>query len=389
MSNFLDKTGLSYFWEKVKSWSNNRFYKKTGGDLDGDITFVKKEGQVARSIGFGNTGADGAHLTFSGNAIQFSGPEGSFLAMSGKKIELLGDASKDTDAVTYKQLKERTPSSPGNSQVGWVATVIEDGAGGVKPEWKEFPKELPEDGAAGQVLKKTETGTEWGDVDGGLTQEEADARYLQLTGGTIDGTLQIGTGESKDSIPGAINLTMFNPNIRPTGPYISSIKIVDGVIPVEEGSMVGGGGYFGIRFSDAVRISGTRNGCSLIVSGTINGVKDPVYSIDAANKRYVDSKSPKSTTVTLAASGWVNSNAIFPGDPVPTGSPTQTVTVQGILADETKQLIQPMPAVASQAAYMSAGIYCSGQAANSLTFTCTTVPTEDISLFVVITEVGA
>ena len=146
MNNFLDKTGLSYFWEKVKTWADNRFYKKTGGDLDGDITFVKKEGQVARSIGFGNTGADGTHLTFSGNAIQFSGPEGSFLAMSGRKIELLGDASKDTDAVTYKQLKERTPSSPGNSQIGWVATVIEDGAGGVKPEWKELPDMIEVEG---------------------------------------------------------------------------------------------------------------------------------------------------------------------------------------------------------------------------------------------------
>lgn len=159
MSNFLDKTGLSYFWEKVKSWSNNCFYKKTGGDLDGDITFVKKEGQVARSIGFGNTGADGTHLTFSANAIQFSGPEGSFLAMSGKKIELLGDASMDTDAVTYKQLKERAPSSPGNSQVGWVATVVEDGEGGVKPEWKEVSDIIKmEGGAVAQAAESIGTG---------------------------------------------------------------------------------------------------------------------------------------------------------------------------------------------------------------------------------------
>ena len=84
---------------------------------------------------------------------------------------------------------------------------------------------------------------------------------------------------------------------------------------------------------------------------------------------------PPYVTVTLLASGWSDS--------------TQTVMVSGVLADETKQLIQPMPAIASQDAYISAGIICSGQAADSLTFTCTTVPTEDISLFVVITEVGA
>ena len=84
---------------------------------------------------------------------------------------------------------------------------------------------------------------------------------------------------------------------------------------------------------------------------------------------------PKSVSITLPASAWSNN--------------AQTVTVNGVLADETKQLIQPMPAIASQDAYISAGIICSGQAADSLTFTCTTVPTEDISLFVVITEVGA
>ena len=48
---------------------------------------------------------------------------------------------------------------------------------------------------------------------------------------------------------------------------------------------------------------------------------------------------PVSTAVTLAASGW-NSPA-----------KTQTVTVSGVLADETNQLITPAPAVASQAAY--------------------------------------
>lgn len=80
-------------------------------------------------------------------------------------------------------------------------------------------------------------------------------------------------------------------------------------------------------------------------------------------------------TVTLPASGW--------------SSNTQTVTVNGVLADESAQLIQPMPAIASQNAYISTGVICSGQAANSLTFTCSTVPTDDITLYIVLTEVSA
>lgn len=84
---------------------------------------------------------------------------------------------------------------------------------------------------------------------------------------------------------------------------------------------------------------------------------------------------PKAHKVTLPASGW--------------SCNTQTVTVNGVLADESAQLIQPMPAMASQSAYYGAEVLCSGQAANSLTFTCQNVPTEDLTVYVVMQEVGA
>ena len=86
---------------------------------------------------------------------------------------------------------------------------------------------------------------------------------------------------------------------------------------------------------------------------------------------------PVSTAVTLLASGWNSS------------SKTHTVTVSGVLADETKQLIIPTPALASQTAYYGAGIRCTNQAANSLTFTAKTIPTADLTVYVTIQEVGA
>lgn len=86
-------------------------------------------------------------------------------------------------------------------------------------------------------------------------------------------------------------------------------------------------------------------------------------------------KEPTSTTVTLSASGW-NSSA-----------KTQTVTVTGVLADETKQLITPIPALASQTAYYNADIRCTGQSANKLTFTAKTIPTADLTVYVTIQEV--
>lgn len=84
---------------------------------------------------------------------------------------------------------------------------------------------------------------------------------------------------------------------------------------------------------------------------------------------------PRRATVTLAAASWANK--------------AQTVTVQGVSADETAQLIQPVPASASMAAYYDAGVIATGQAENSLTFSCEEVPTADLTVYVVITEVSA
>jgi len=86
---------------------------------------------------------------------------------------------------------------------------------------------------------------------------------------------------------------------------------------------------------------------------------------------------PSCVRVTLAADAWDASTK------------NQTVGVAGVSAIETAQLIQPMPAMASMAAYNKAGIMCTAQGANSLTFTAASVPAESISVYVVITEVGA
>lgn len=108
----------------------------------------------------------------------------------------------------------------------------------------------------------------------------------------------------------------------------------------------------------------------------LTGTAGQLVGFDVSgNATPVAAPMPKAHKVTLSASGWAGNS--------------QTVTVQGVVADETAQFIQPMPAIASQAAYMAAGIYCSGQAANSLTFTCQTAPTENITVYVVMQEVSA
>jgi hypothetical protein len=78
--------------------------------------------------------------------------------------------------------------------------------------------------------------------------------------------------------------------------------------------------------------------------------------------------------ITLVATDWADN--------------AQTVAVEGVLADEMTQIITPTPALASQAAYYKAGIKATGQAKNSLTFTCNTAPTEDLVVRVILQGVS-
>ena len=98
-------------------------------------------------------------------------------------------------------------------------------------------------------------------------------------------------------------------------------------------------------------------------------------------KNYVDNKVSESgggaslLTITLPSSGWSEN--------------TQVVSAPGILADETKQLIQPVAADTSKEAYDLYGISCTKQAADSLTFTCSQAPESDLTVYVVVTELVA
>lgn len=82
--------------------------------------------------------------------------------------------------------------------------------------------------------------------------------------------------------------------------------------------------------------------------------------------------------ITLTASDWIGDFAPF----------TQSLTVRGVLADETKQSIWPTPKSSSLTAWNDAAILAVKQEPNSLTFQARWKPTLDISGFVLILKVG-
>lgn len=85
----------------------------------------------------------------------------------------------------------------------------------------------------------------------------------------------------------------------------------------------------------------------------------------------IGSKATKSTalTVTLPVSGWS------------TTAKTQTVTASGVTAED-HLVITAAPA--SFVPYSQAGVRCSGQAADQLTFLCETIPTEELTVQVLV-----
>ena len=93
----------------------------------------------------------------------------------------------------------------------------------------------------------------------------------------------------------------------------------------------------------------------------VDGVERPIRDT---------SKAVKACLVTLKVSSWDS------------GAKTQTVTVDGILADEATQRVLTLPAVASAAAYRDAGICMTARENGTVTFYATTVPSANLKVWV-------
>lgn|GEM_PF-1968314 len=94
---------------------------------------------------------------------------------------------------------------------------------------------------------------------------------------------------------------------------------------------------------------------------------NPITAIAAA---------PKLRTATLGVALWTGAEAPF----------SQAITVEGVVADVNAQAIWPIPQPGYTSAWGAAGIECTAQAANTLTFTCESAPENDIPIFIVIME---
>ena len=363
---------------------------KIGGVIIGERLSVTEDGTVSADDQLPAGGTQGQVLTQGTTGPEWQdAPSG--LPDGGAPGQVL------TQGESGPEWTDAPDPLPTGGETGQVLTKTADGTA-----WDDVPSDLPSGGTDGQVLTKTTDGVAWEDAPeagvtsfkgrtgavtpqegdytadmvgarpdtwtpsaadvgavptsrtvngkalsrnitldaddvGALDQTSADARYLQLSGGTMTGNINLNQKNLVFDSKGKITLK------HETGNYREN--------------------------SVTFRYAGTG-------AVQLKNISNPDDLTDAANKAYVDALKPNRQTVTLSASGW-SGNA-------------QTITVQGVIADQSAQDIDISCAdKASAAAWAAGGVWCSDPtAANQLTFTCDTVPTANINVRIRLWEVG-
>lgn len=325
---------------------------KLGGVIVGDGLSVKADGTVSADSQLPGGGTNGQILTKTANGETWADPPDTgvttFNNRSGAVTPQAGDYSADmiefADGETFQQKYDAgeltgPPGADGaqgpagtNGVDGKSAyqTATDAGYTGTEAEFNAALKTL--DGApflplAGGIM-----------AEGALIKWQTDNNYVAMSGagGMLSISSKIGAQISTDGIfamSGSAGANFSTASTMMLGALAISFESQD------------------IIFNNY----------------RLQYVGNPTESTDAANKAYVDATKPVLRTATLTTSGWSGNS--------------QTVTVNGIIADSASQSVDVVPADHNSAkAWGDAGVWCDSQGANTLTFSCESVPTANITL---------
>ena len=263
---------------------------------------------------------------------------------------------------------------------------------------------VPDGGTTGQVLKKTETGTEWadapqtvtipettallkGDGAGGVAAATTDATPTQgstnpVQSGGVYTALSNKLDKTGDgsSVTAAFTAASSRTNIA-TGEKLSVLfgKIAKWFSDL--GSLAFKSTVAKTDLARDVQTSLEKADNALpnttvipTVPSTTNILKgNGSGGLAAATPETDYATPPIARKVTLTVAGWNSSTK------------QQTVTCAGILADITKQELHPNPVDTSyDSAWNTCGIQAVAQGANSVTFQCSEIPTTAVEVFVTV-----
>lgn len=246
----------------------------------------------------------------------------------------------------------------------YKGSEIDAAVGAVKAKEKTWDDKMPAvTGTAGQMVGFDSDGNPVAqDVPAtGLTEEVADGKYLKQGNNYTNNPVLISCTNSADNYPARIEVQ---------GDKVVLAKAMGSFIQIGESASVSvPNGNMDVDVSGGINMHNTE----------ITGINTPTADDMPANKAYVDSATsdaiPKLTIVTLPASGWDSSTK------------SQTIAVAGVDANETKQWIECTGVISNQSAFDDAVIKITAFAADSLTFTASTVPTVDLKVGVKIEAV--
>lgn len=325
------------------------------------------EGQIIKKTADGAEWDDAEWLPLNGGTM--SGD----IAMGGHKITNLGAPTNANDAVRQADLKVVSDEVDGiisgttgitlapatTTKIGGV--IVGDGIE-VEADGTISTNPVPDGGTEGQMLYKSADGAAWGDKP---------VMYVNITesGGTYSADKTFAEIESAIESEYFVVANVKDGNEEVEIGFILPLAYFASGTVVLFALYLNGFFYSASvasnNFASYSKVRIPANNISFTPTSTVTS--DNVQ--DAIEEVYTKT-APTHQTITLSSSAW--------------SSNSQTITVSGVTADELAQLITPTPAIASQSAYYEAGIMCTGQAANRLTFTCQTVPTSNLTVYVVI-----
>lgn len=228
--------------------------------------------------------------------------------------------------------------------------------------------ELPDQtGQSGKFLTTDGTDASWGTINAlQNTAIGTDSLTILGTAATAQNAINIGIGSSANRSSTAIG---HNAAATARGVALGASATISGVGPDTLSCPIAIGYQASATAAGAIQIG--RNGNNAATNSDANTFKvgnaNGNFEIMSADGTVPTARLTKvNTTATLAVADW--------------SSKTQTVTVSGVKADSVV-FVSPAPASASD--YASAGILCTSQSADSLTFTATTTPSVAIDVNIV------
>ena len=264
---------------------------------------------------------------------------------------------------TSQSSGEKLMKEPTGTQGQFLGFTADNVVGAV-----DGPEGLPSGGTEGQILYQGANGAEWGDkpvMYVNITAESGGTYSADKTAQEIYEAYQSGYAVFAVPFDTDIPIMLLNYAIKgnTTNEYVAAFSSV--AMETTYSFLINDiSNYFAFAKAKLDASDITFTPASPLTSDNVQDAIGEVYTKTA----------PTHQTITLSSSAW--------------SSNSQTVTVSGVTADELDQLITPTPAIASQSAYYEAGIMCTNQGTNSLTFTCQTVPTSNLTVYVVIQPLG-